>query len=184
MVIKSDKRNSLVILLEFLCIFVFSYFLFKDSQGPFLILSFIIIVLYIVYVICDYILISRKFTFSIDGVEISILKYKKFYKWEEIKFRKLESYNNYRLLKSNLYPVPPYKKCLKLFTKHIKNSNKRFPDSIMGLCRPLSFIYVNFLDENVEIADLKKYAPTRYVYNERDFFQKLKEWNIEIEEDL
>lgn len=184
MVIKSDKRYYIVSIIKLFSIFAIAYLFFHDCPKELLLISSITIILYSIIIMCDFIMTARTLIFNKDGIEISILYYKKFYGWNELKFKKIESYKNFKLLKSNLYKMPPYVRCAKFYKKRIKKSNVKYPDSFFGIFHPISFIFVTFLDETIAIEDLKKYHPTKFTYDEKEFLSKMKEWNIDIEEDL
>lgn len=183
MIIKSHEDNRTYYFVLILLILIMCCYLLYISPKPFLYVNLIFIIFFSIYTLLNFIMIFKTLTFSKDGIEVSILFYKKFYRWNELKFRQLESYNKYFFV-SNGRRTPPYVRCVKFYKKEIKNSRNKNPEITLGIIRPLSFIFVNFFDENITEEELYGRRPPIFVYNEKEFFKKMKEWNVEIKESL
>lgn len=118
----------------------------------------------------------RTFEISEEGCQVSIMGYKKMYRWTQLETKRIVRYE-YEKSKFS------YKTCLELCKKKVKRL-KLLPGSYCACVHPFTFIYVYF-GEKEKLNFIEKEVASgvdSYVTEEVDFIPQLREWGIELEE--
>ena len=115
----------------------------------------------------------RTLYFSKDGCVISLLCFDKFYRWDEIKIRRIQKLRGYHWSE-------PYKKAVYFCSKRKHRFSWLKPNK--HLLRPMSFFYVHFLPDR-PLEGREKWYPTEYAVDEKEFMDKMAEWGVELEEE-
>lgn len=169
----TNYTKQKLIMLVFIDLFMlfFSYFALQD-----LLISFTIFFIVFLIIFNIFLASGRTINLNQNGCEIKFLFVKKTYFWNELKVKKIEKHN---MIFG--FDVPPELTCI-IFSKK-KYFKPRFISPAM-FCELVPFcfdyIYLNLIPENYDMEKL----PTNYsVYpvDEKLFYSKMKEWNIELE---
>ena len=115
----------------------------------------------------------RTIYFTKDGCVISLLWFDKFYRWDEIKIKRIQRLGWY-------HTSEPYTKVVYFCSKRIHKFSWLKPNKY--LLFPMSFFYVHFLPAR-PLTEREKKFPTDYAVDEKEFVAKMDEWGVELEED-
>lgn len=156
------------------CIFFICYFTFefvRDANNliewvvPTLLTSMLFIMLIMK--------MSRTIYLTKDGCVISLWNFDKFYRWDEMETRKVQSLGW-------LHTSEPYTKAVYFCNKRIHKFSWLKPNKY--LLRPMSFFYVHFLPERPLTKRENKF-PTDYAVDEKEFMEKMAEWGVKLEDE-
>lgn len=119
----------------------------------------------------------RTFIITEKGCQISLLWYKKLYHWEELKTKRITTYEfgKHKII-SNI--------CIELCKKNIKKLNM-LPSLYCRKFHPFTFIFVCVCEKEKLGFFEKNLSGWRslFMYGiEPDFISQLREWGVELEE--
>ncbi len=181
-VVKPEKINiQMNIMLNVVWWGIFVVLIFDNAlgdnvrkMGP---LGFIILgsILFIV-LFRPFVATMRTFVLTLDGCQVCILGYKKLYRWDELKTKRIV---NYEYDWKKYY----YKTCLELSKKKIKIL-KTLPSRYCGYFRPFSFIYIYFGEKTKLSKGENERSDMEGAYHtdEPNLVEILQKWHVEIEE--
>lgn len=119
----------------------------------------------------------RTLTLSKRGCQVSVFRHSRMYPWEELKTKRMVTYQymNCKL---------PYKTCIELYKKKIKKI-KVIYDSFYYVFHPFAYVYI-FFGEKEKLDVWEKNAadarmPFLYVTDESNIIEKLHQWGVELE---
>lgn len=128
------------------------------------------------YLILYIIFLGRTFILDEEGCTVCFFRYRKKYRWDELEVKRIQNY---------LYSfgqLAPHTGCVVLSPLSSCRSVKTDPMNY-GLRHPLTFIFLQFRKE-VTLKEKIDYYPGARVYpvDEAEFREKMKLWNVELEE--
>ena len=171
MVIKCGEGNKMQILG---LIFCFCYFMYESARLADDFVQFLILGLLCSTMIVMLLLrICRTIYMTKDGCVISLLWFDKFYRWDEIKIKRIQRLGWY-------HTSEPYTKVVYFCSKRIHKFSWLKPNKY--LLFPMSFFYVHFLPAR-PLTEREKKFPTDYAVDEKEFMAKMDEWGVELEVD-
>ena len=173
MTITSDKRNTEIVILLFVIIALLFAILWVDGKSlhaPLFvcILPFFLVARY-------WIATNRKITISQNGCIVRFLWYKKEYPWGELKVKRFADYTNAYGYKS------PYLGGAEFSPNMIHKPRWLRPLEYSILFHPFSFFFVYFFPK--ELSKTDRQYPMIYTVDEAFFREKMKEWDIQLQED-
>ena len=138
------------------------------------------IVIFSVYIILLEFATARTLVFSKEGCLVRWLFFKRFYRWEELQFKRYIDLHEVRRLSSTRGSAQlPYLGGAECSVKKIKRSKTDSPSYYAALHWTLSYFYVYFI--TTECPDEKGLA-YEYLVDETEFRAKLAEWGVEMDE--
>lgn len=170
MVIKSEKGNKESVVIMFSCIAGFIILMavnVKCNMGYLLACTFILFFGAMRYWIAT----GRTLIMNEDGCTVCFGWYKKKYKWDELKVKRMEDYRNAFGYRS------PYTKGV-IFSPNIIHKPKWLkPEEYSIHVHPITFFFVYFPPAKRTRAN----GPALYTVDEEVFREKMKIWNVELE---
>lgn len=114
---------------------------------------------------------GRTFVMNEEGCVVSILWYRKQYKWADFQVKGIEDFCHAREYKNT------YTRGAVFSTRRIRKPWWWTPELYCWRLHPLSFVFVNFTPK-------ERWFGTSPIYemDEKKFMEKMKEWNVELEE--
>lgn len=124
--------------------------------------------------------LGRTFVFDKNGITVKFCKFSKFFKWEELKTKRIEDYSTDIRLKHMKHP---YVKAAVFSAKVIRNPFKFYPCyyTIFAVLftDPFKYIFVYF---DPHLGNKAPYnMPHMYEVDEAEFKKCMIEWNVDIE---
>ncbi len=172
MVIKSERGIYGYFVIIFLII-IFLVLLYVD-KGASLLFSILYQTPIIIISLLYYIEIGRTLYFDEKGCTVSFLWYKKTIPWGRLKYIQIESYQGRITYRS------PYDKAILFSTRKI-HKHKWLKPTVYGIFFPTSFFYIYFFpDVPLETDALHPKYPLEFCCDEKEFMDKLKEWNVHM----
>lgn len=152
-------------------IFYFAYEFIKDADNPieWIVPSLLSSMLFIMLIMK----MIRTICITKDGCLISLWRFDKFYRWDELETRKVQRLGWH-------HTSEPYSKAVYFCNKRIHKFSWLKPNKY--LLRPMSFFYVHFLPER-PLTKIENKFPLDYAVDEKEFMAKMAEWGIELEEE-
>lgn len=170
MIIKSEKGNMEQIVIMFGCIAAFIILMavgVKCSMGFLFACAFILLFGAMRYWIAT----GRTLIMDEEGCTVCFGWYRKKYKWDELKVKRMEDYRNAFGHRS------PYTKGV-IFSPYTIHKPKWLkPDEYSKYVRPFTFFFVYFPPEKRTRAN----GPALYTIDEVVFLEKMKIWNVKLE---
>lgn len=144
------------------------------------IISLFSILFTIYFSIYIFIEVNKKITLTKEGYKVELFFIKKFYYWNELQTKVCEVFKKYKLTGSHRSNV---KRNVIFCNERITKSKTQEPrDYLFWNLNLFSFFSILLIDE--ETLNEKNYSVNYFRMDEHLFKRKMKEWNIEIEEDL
>jgi len=172
MIIKSDCKCAEAVWLLLFCSIVSAVLTYVTTNN--MIYSTIAASLMISITVRLWISTCRTIEFQADSVTITIWKFSKSYSWTDFKIKRYVDYHNAYGYKN------PYTNGAEFSLKSISRPRWLKPTEYSVIAHPLSYVYVNFLPDQLSKADLM--YPLVYPVDEKSFRMKLELWDIQMEQ--
>ena len=175
MTIKSEKILWKYILIAFVAILLLGIICITDGMFVFMMcgLSFYVL-------ICTAISLGKTIILDEKGCTLCFWKYKKIYRWEEFKIKRMEDYRN--IYRSSTDQIP-FSSVVFFSTKklHKPDIMQFFTYNIFLRPFSFSFFYFYFKVEDMHWGGYLVPYPEIYPVDEKEFLEKMQEWGVELE---
>lgn len=172
MVIKSGKENLVLVFVIFIC-FAFLYVLAWSETG---IWHYGILGIGVIVTVRYWIMLMRKLIMDEQGCTVSFLWFKKKYYWNQLKVKRIESYE-----KHQGYSIP-YTGGVIFSKKSVYKPIGWTPLYYNWLFHPFSFFFVNFAVQLNLKRTKARPCPPIYEIKEEVFLSQMQEWGVELED--
>lgn len=171
MTIKSSKSTILLFIVIQVVLALFSLFLYLNFERTPLEFHIAVFAVLQLYMLRMYFIYGRTIRVDADGCTVKFLLFKKFYRWSDLKTKRIEDY------RQRLGRYDPYAKGV-VFSK---KENFRTPQSLtlslyLQFClNPFRFFFVLFKPAN-------KNGSGAYEVDEQEFLEKMAEYGVELDD--
>lgn len=122
---------------------------------------------------------ERTVEMSAEGCTVRFLRYKKFYRWDELQVKRMADYRYCNWGGHGSRKVIEYDEGAEFSPKPVRRREGTSPPSYC-VCHPLTYIYVNFRNKAAEEAS--KFSEHVCEIDKEFFLAKMAEWGVVLEE--
>lgn len=188
MVIKSSKDYkfitiiSLCLLLPIIAIFYYeatSVNGWNPDRFELKVLTYIVFVMVLICVLIItkfYMVFCRTIIMDAEGVTIEILWMNRSYKWDELKTKRIEYYDECLGVERDYYKEGV------VFSTNRIGDFKKFKPSLFSLFLPTLSNFFVYFDPKIKFGKWDMVLPDVYMVDKEDFMNKMKEWNVSLTE--